>query len=247
MDAPKLMGAGLKNIGFNPRVSMSGDGYLVAVSGDLDNSTTGVATLWKRAIGSWRASGNLPLGTPVANSYFQGAAVSLSLDGTTAISGAPGTNGNNGATWIYKTLQQGAVPQINTPINNSTGNGPKPLISGTADPISTINIYLDGSSIPIQVNANAVGDWSYTPATNLSEGSHTVSATATLGTVTSNSSAIVYFDVLSPGPTISSISPSSGPVGTLVTITGNNLNNPDFVTIGGVQAIVVNSSGRWLC
>lgn len=43
-------------------------------------------------------------------------------------------------------------------------------------------------------------------------------------------------------PTITSFSPSSGPVGTLVTITGTNLSNPTSVSIGGVGAIVVSSS-----
>ncbi len=44
-------------------------------------------------------------------------------------------------------------------------------------------------------------------------------------------------------PTITSFSPSSGPVGTLVTINGTNLNNPTALTIGGQSAIVITNTG----
>ena len=41
---------------------------------------------------------------------------------------------------------------------------------------------------------------------------------------------------------VTSFSPTSGPVGTLITINGTNLTNPDFVSIGIGDAIIVNSS-----
>lgn len=47
-------------------------------------------------------------------------------------------------------------------------------------------------------------------------------------------------------PTITSFSPSSGSVGTLVTITGTNLNNPTTFTIGGISAITVSNNGTTL-
>lgn len=47
-------------------------------------------------------------------------------------------------------------------------------------------------------------------------------------------------------PAINSFSPSSGPVGTLVTINGTNLNNPTSVSIGGVPAIVISNNGSQL-
>ena len=46
--------------------------------------------------------------------------------------------------------------------------------------------------------------------------------------------------------TISSFSPSSGPVGTLVTITGTNLSNPTSITIGAVSAVVISNTGTSL-
>ena len=47
-------------------------------------------------------------------------------------------------------------------------------------------------------------------------------------------------------PTISSFSPMTGPVGTLVTINGTNLSNPTVITIGGQSAIVVSNTGSVL-
>ncbi|MCA6516339.1 MAG: IPT/TIG domain-containing protein, partial [Chitinophagaceae bacterium] len=44
-------------------------------------------------------------------------------------------------------------------------------------------------------------------------------------------------------PTITNFSPSSGPVGTLVTITGTNLSNPTAITIAGVSAIPISNNG----
>ncbi|MBL0097210.1 MAG: IPT/TIG domain-containing protein [Bacteroidetes bacterium] len=50
------------------------------------------------------------------------------------------------------------------------------------------------------------------------------------------------FIPLSP-PTITTITPDSGAVGTLVTISGTNLINPSSLTIGGVPAIVISNNG----
>ncbi|AKQ47101.1 hypothetical protein TH63_17980 [Rufibacter radiotolerans] len=45
------------------------------------------------------------------------------------------------------------------------------------------------------------------------------------------------FTVLPPAPTITSLSPSSGPVGTIVRITGTNLSNPTSITFNGTTAL----------
>ena len=54
------------------------------------------------------------------------------------------------------------------------------------------------------------------------------------------------FVVKAQPPTISSFTPSSGPVGTLVTITGTNLSTPTALTIGGTGAIAVSNNGTKL-
>jgi antibiotic biosynthesis monooxygenase (ABM) superfamily enzyme len=52
---------------------------------------------------------------------------------------------------------------------------------------------------------------------------------------------LIYFSAFSQAPTITSFSPVSGPVGTLVTITGANLSNSTAFSIGGVAAIIVSN------
>ncbi|MCA6516180.1 MAG: IPT/TIG domain-containing protein, partial [Chitinophagaceae bacterium] len=47
-------------------------------------------------------------------------------------------------------------------------------------------------------------------------------------------------------PTITNFSPNSGPIGTLVTITGTNLSNPTGITIAGVSAIPISNNGNTL-
>ena len=70
--------------------------------------------------------------------------------------------------------------------------------------------------------------------------SGTVSVTTSAGTAT-----LAGFTFI-PTPTITSFTPTSGPVGTLVTITGTNLTSPTAFSIGGVSAIAVSNSGTTL-
>src|ERR1700721_4073192 len=48
--------------------------------------------------------------------------------------------------------------------------------------------------------------------------------------------------IINTTPSITSFSPSNGPVGTLVTIVGTNLNTTTAFSIGGVSAIVVSDT-----
>jgi type IX secretion system substrate protein/fibronectin type III domain protein len=57
---------------------------------------------------------------------------------------------------------------------------------------------------------------------------------------------IALFQLASAQPIISSFTPASGPVGTLVTIDGTDLSNPTSFTIGGVAAIVISNDGSTL-
>ncbi|WP_295648926.1 gliding motility-associated C-terminal domain-containing protein [uncultured Mucilaginibacter sp.] len=57
---------------------------------------------------------------------------------------------------------------------------------------------------------------------------------------------LISVGVIAQAPNISSFSPSSGPVGTLVTINGTNLNSPTAFSIGGATAIVISNTGTQL-
>ncbi|MFN5426541.1 MAG: beta strand repeat-containing protein, partial [Bacteroidota bacterium] len=52
--------------------------------------------------------------------------------------------------------------------------------------------------------------------------------------------------IFSPPPSISSFTATTGPVGTLVTITGTNLNYPQSIMIAGVSAIPISNDGTTL-
>ena len=52
--------------------------------------------------------------------------------------------------------------------------------------------------------------------------------------------------VFAQTPAISSFSPSTRPVGTLVTIVGTDLSAPTAITIGGAQAVVISNTGTSL-
>ncbi|MFN7610504.1 MAG: IPT/TIG domain-containing protein, partial [bacterium] len=63
-------------------------------------------------------------------------------------------------------------------------------------------------------------------------------------TTAGGTAALSGFVFLPPSPSISSFHPTNGPVGTLVTITGTNLDNPTAINIGGVAAIPISFSGN---
>ncbi|WP_336821492.1 BapA/Bap/LapF family large adhesin [Cedecea sp. VD20] len=84
--------------------------------------------------------------------------------------------------------------------NGQATNDPTPTLSGTAEAGSTVNI-LDNGTIIGTVTANALGIWTFTPGTNLGEGSHTLTVTATdaAGNVSLPSTGfVVNVDTLAP-------------------------------------------------
>ena len=70
------------------------------------------------------------------------------------------------------------APAVLTPAHGSTLNNPRPTYSGSAEAESTITVWLDETEAGT-ARTNAAGDWSFTPATALSEGFHQAIAIAT--------------------------------------------------------------------
>ena len=101
------------------------------------------------------------------------------------------------------------APAIDTPADGSVTNNATPEISGTAEAGSEVEVSVDGNVIGT-VTADGNGDWSITPSSPLSEGAHTVSATATdaYGNTSSASDNDFTVDVTVPSVTISS--PANG-------------------------------------
>ncbi|MBN8654532.1 MAG: sortase [Anaerolineae bacterium] len=105
-------------------------------------------------------------------------------------------------TWTVDTTAP-AAPVVTTPANGSVISNPTPLVSGTAEPNSTVTVYIDGSPVGT-ATADGSGDWNYTPAA-LSDGSHTVRATSTdaAGNTSPNSNTNTFtVDTVAPDTTI---------------------------------------------
>jgi sirohydrochlorin ferrochelatase len=102
------------------------------------------------------------------------------------------------------------APVILAPAQMGFSSNPTPTYSGTAEALVSIDISVDGSSIGT-TTAGADGTWELLQASALSEGAHTVEATAedAVGR-TSPSSALVAFtvDTVAPNVVIDSAPPS---------------------------------------
>jgi len=86
--------------------------------------------------------------------------------------------GTNGVTVGSFSEEISAVTvTVTAPTDGSTVTTGTPAFSGTTTPGATVTIEIDG--VQETVTADGTGAWSYTPATALSEGPHTVNFTAT--------------------------------------------------------------------
>ncbi len=79
------------------------------------------------------------------------------------------------ATWTIDTAEP-AAPIVTTPANGARTNNTRPTITGSAEPNSTVTIFVDGVSAGTVV-ASPAGAFTFTPAP-LTDGTHVVSATA---------------------------------------------------------------------
>src|SRR5262249_37244119 len=82
-------------------VALSADGNTAIMGGLDDNSNSGAAWVFSRGGGIWTQYGHKLVGTGAVGSAGQGASVSLSGDGRTAIVGGPHDNNLLGAAWVF--------------------------------------------------------------------------------------------------------------------------------------------------
>jgi hypothetical protein len=235
-------------------VSVSADGNTAIVGGYNDNTAKGAAWIYIRTGSVWSQQGNKRRGTTTSlGDVYQGRSVRISSDGNTAIVGGPSDNYNQGALWVF----HGALISTNanlsalatsigtlTPVFNS---GITSYVSSTTSTNVTVTPIKEDSNASIQVRVNG-GTY-----TSINSGSLSSSLPLNVGTnmvyikVTAQDSNIVKIYTITiirdpQLPIITSFTPSSGPVGTLVTITGNNLGSASNITIGGTSAIVVSNT-----
>jgi hypothetical protein len=103
---PKLVGSGAVGIALQGMsVSLSSDGNTAIVGGSNDSNRLGAAWVWTRSGGVWTQQGSKLVGSgavPGPLGVDQGASVSLSGDGNTALVGGYGDSNFVGATWVWK-------------------------------------------------------------------------------------------------------------------------------------------------
>jgi hypothetical protein len=143
------------------------------------------------------------------------------------------------------------APVVTAPAAGSSTNDATPPITGTAEAGSTVSVVVDGVSLGTAV-ADATGAWTFTPATALANGSHSVTATSRdeAGNVSPASTAVVFsVDTLAPAAPVI-VSPAAGEVVTTATpvITGTaEAGSTVQVFVDGVMVGVVtaDAAGNW--
>ncbi|MBM7119394.1 adventurous gliding motility protein AgmC [Archangium primigenium] len=146
-----------------------------------------------------------------------------------------------------------AAPVVVAPANGSYVTVVRPPITGTAEPGSTVTVYIDGVAQPTTVTANASGNWTFTPAADLSQGSHTVKATSrdAAGNVSvdSNTNTFILDSIAPPAPVV--VAPANGSYVTVVRppITGTaEANSTVTVYLDGVAqptTVKADAAGNW--
>jgi len=170
---PKLVGTGSVGVVEQGRsVSLSADGNTAIVGGEADNGGQGAAWIYVRSGGSWVQQGAKLVGTGNTGAARQGASVSLSADGNTAIVGGEADNGGQGAAWIYvrsggswaqqgtKLVGTGNTGAANQGISASlSADGNTAIVGGWFDNSSqgAAWIYMRSGSIWVQQGTKLVG------------------------------------------------------------------------------------------
>ena len=126
--------------------------------------------------------------------------------------------------WIIDTTAPPA-PVVVTPANGSSTNNTLPLVSGTAEPFSTVTVLLNGNGVGT-ANTDAAGNWQFTPPTPLSDSSHLVRARATdaAGNTSPDSNTNTFIvDTVAPDTTITANPPNpSASANASFSFTGND-------------------------
>ena len=151
-----------------------------------------------------------------------------------------------------------SVTQITGPVpDGGTTNDPRPVLSGTGTPNDVINITdtVNGTSTIVgTVTVDSNGNWSWRPGSNITEGSHAYTATATdeAGNVSAASPAItITVDTIAPDtPVISAVggAPNGGlTTDSTPTIGGTGVNGETVIVYNnGVElGRVAVANGEW--
>ncbi|MFV0262383.1 MAG: BapA/Bap/LapF family large adhesin [Kluyvera sp.] len=160
------------------------------------------------------------------------------------------------------TVTDAVDPVSGTLSNNASSNDTRPVISGTAEKNATITVY-DGSKVLGTTTADANGAWSFRPGTELADGAHAFTATATdaAGNIGTASPAFnLTIDTVAPGA-ITGLTVYDDVAADLGNLTSGSITNDTMPTFSGtaeanskvaiydgnnfVTTVTVGSNGQW--
>jgi hypothetical protein len=214
-----------------------------AISGTAEAGSTVTVTVDGTVLGTVTANG--------AGAWNYTPVAALAQGSHTATATATDAAGNTSVPSAARNFTVDTVapgtPVITAPVGTVATT--TPVVSGTAEAGSTVRVRLDGTPVGT-VTADASGAWSYTPASPLAQGAHTVTATATdAAGNTSTSSAARNFIVDTVAPAAPVLTAPAAFVNTVTpTISGTaEAGSTVTVTVDGavVGTVTASASGAW--
>jgi uncharacterized delta-60 repeat protein len=164
-------------------VAVQSDDKIVLAGYSLNGNTS----LYNFALVRYNSDGSIDTGfnstgkvtTAIGSGNAQANCVAIQSDGRILVAGYS-YNGTINVFTVARYEASGSLVTI-TPANSSFTNKNEPVVSGEADPDSTVDVALDGTSAGSTI-ASGSGTWSFMPGNPLSDGTYTVSATEVDGT-----------------------------------------------------------------
>ncbi|MBI5311121.1 MAG: hypothetical protein HZB14_08905, partial [Actinobacteria bacterium] len=144
-----------------------------------------------------------------------------------------------------------AAPTIDSPADGTLTTDTTPTLTGTAEASSTVSVY-DGVTLLGTTTADGSGNWTYTPALPLAQGSHSFTATAADAagndSVASNQVDVTIDSIAPAAPVITSPADGTYTSDTTPTISGTAEANSTITVYDGVVALgttTADGSGNW--
>ncbi|MCU6329264.1 type I secretion C-terminal target domain-containing protein, partial [Enterobacter quasiroggenkampii] len=141
------------------------------------NNGTQIGTATVDGSGNWSFTPTTPLGDGsyalrvYATDAAGNASANSSVFAFTVDTAAPGVP-------VVTSVVDDVGPVTGTLTSGNSTNDARPTFNGTGDVGATVHVIVDGSEIGTAV-VNAQGNWTFTPGTDLGDGSHTITFNAT--------------------------------------------------------------------
>jgi cysteine-rich repeat protein len=220
---------------------------ITAVTGLASPGATVVVTLDGTTLCTTTADAQGHYSCPVTGTLGDG-----SHTFTATSSNGSGAHGGTFTSTVTVDTHAPGAPAITGPADGATLTSGQPAITGTAEAGSTV-VVRDGSTVVCTAVADAAGHWTCIPTAPLSNGSHTLTATATdvAGNTSVVSNAVhVTVDGQPPQPPVFTNPVSGSTVGQPAALTGTAEPGSTVTVTEGTTVLctaVTQANGTWSC